>query len=104
MLPCLWSRAKMRSALPYRPVISVVHGSVTEPSREVPIWAEVDLCIVGGGAAGVGAAVGAARAGIRKILLIERYGFCGGANVAGLSNTLCGLFASATKKPEFITQ
>jgi hypothetical protein len=64
----------------------------------------VDLCIVGGGAAGVGAAVGAARAGIRKILLIERYGFCGGANVAGLSNTLCGLFASATKKPEFITQ
>jgi hypothetical protein len=75
-----------------------------EPPREIPVWAEVDLCIVGGGAAGLGAAVGAQRAGVRRILLIERYGFLGGANVAGMSGTLCGLFASGTRQPEFVTE
>ena len=93
-----------RSALPYRPVIGDSSLVLSEPSRATPVWAEVDLCIVGGGAAGLGAAVGAARAGVKKILLIERYGFCGGANVAGMSGTLCGLFASGTGSPDFVTE
>lgn len=38
---------------------------------------EYDLVVVGGGPAGVGAAVAAARNGI-KVLLVERYGFLGG--------------------------
>jgi len=52
---------------------------------------EVDLLVVGGGATGVAAACTAARAGLR-VLLVERYGFCGGGAVAGLSGTLCGLY------------
>lgn len=92
-----------RSPLPYRSVIRNTSYGLSEPSRMTPIWAEVDLCIVGGGAAGLGAAVGAARSGVKSILLVERYGFCGGANVAGMSGTLCGLFASGTGEADFIT-
>lgn len=54
---------------------------------------EVDLLVVGGGATGVAAACTAARAGL-QVLLVERYGFCGGGAVAGLSGTICGLYAA----------
>ncbi|MGH9342161.1 MAG: FAD-dependent oxidoreductase [Terriglobia bacterium] len=90
--------------LAYRPVCSPTGKTLAEPSRRLPVWAEVDLCIVGGGAAGVAAAVGAAAAGVPRILLVERYGFCGGAAVAGMSGTIGGLFASGTGKPDFVTQ
>jgi len=52
---------------------------------------ETDVLVVGGGAAGLAAACTAARHGL-KVTLLERYGFCGGASVAGLSGTICGLF------------
>ena len=55
---------------------------------------ETDLLVAGGGAAGVAAAVTAARRG-RKVTLVERYGFCGGGAVAGLSGTVCGLYAAS---------
>ncbi len=61
-----------------------------------------DVLVVGGGAAGVAAAVSAAHAGM-KVLLLEKYGFCSGAAVAGLSGTICGLYAATddnTKPPE----
>ena len=54
---------------------------------------DTDVLVVGGGAAGVAAAFTAARAGAR-VLLLEKYGFCGGAAVAGLSGTICGLYAA----------
>jgi NADPH-dependent 2,4-dienoyl-CoA reductase/sulfur reductase-like enzyme len=63
---------------------------------------DTDILVVGGGAAGVAAAFTAARAGAR-VLLLEKYGFCGGAAVAGLSGTVCGLYAAtegAAKPPE----
>src|SRR3984957_13538171 len=63
---------------------------------------ETDVLVVGGGAAGVAAAFTAARAGAR-VLLLEKYGFCGGAAVAGLLGTGCGLYAApegAAKPPE----
>lgn len=50
-----------------------------------------DVLVVGGGAAGVAAAVAAVREGV-QVTLVERYGFCGGGAVAGLSGTICGLY------------
>lgn len=52
-------------------------------ARDVPIVADADVLVVGGGPAGIGAALGAARAGA-KTALVERYGFLGGAATAGL--------------------
>lgn len=64
---------------------------------------EVDVLVVGGGATGVAAATVAARAGL-KTLLVERYGFCGGGAVAGLSGTVCGLYEAeeAPRRPKQI--
>jgi hypothetical protein len=50
---------------------------------------ECDVLVCGGGAAGLSAAVSAARNGARTILL-ERYGFCGGIAVSALVHTLDG--------------
>ncbi|MCO5099889.1 MAG: FAD-dependent oxidoreductase [Burkholderiaceae bacterium] len=63
---------------------------------------DTDVLVVGGGAAGLAAACTAASHGL-KVTLLERYGFCGGAAVAGLSGTVCGLYLArpdATGKPE----
>ncbi len=71
------------------------------PSFAVPVIAAPDLCVVGGGAAGVAAAVAAGRLGL-KTLLVERYGFCGGAAVAGLSGTICGLHSSGDRPEQIV--
>ena len=52
-----------------------------------------DVIVVGGGAAGVAAACGAARAGAR-VLLLERYGFLGGAATNANVLSYCGFFAA----------
>jgi len=75
---------------------------VLTPRHRLPVLARVDVCVVGGGAAGVAAAETAARHG-KSVLLIERYGFLGGNAVAGLSGTICGLYLSterAANRPE----
>ncbi len=59
-------------------------SSITEPSRQTPVYGEFDVVVVGGGPAGIMAATAAARAG-QSTLLIERYGFLGGAGTAGCS-------------------
>lgn len=59
--------------------------TVTESPRQTPVVAEVDVLVVGGGPAGVGAALAAAREGA-KTLLIERHGMLGGMWTAGLVN------------------
>ena len=61
---------------------------------DLPVLAEVDVLVVGGGAAGVAAATVAAEAGLR-VVLVEKYGFCGGAAVAGMSGTVCGLYLAS---------
>jgi hypothetical protein len=50
---------------------------------------ECDVLVCGGGAAGLGAAVAAARNGARTILL-ERHGYCGGICVSSLVHTFDG--------------
>jgi len=47
---------------------------VIEPQRETPITGKADTVVVGGGPAGIGAAVAAARNGA-KVILIERRNF-----------------------------
>jgi flavin-dependent dehydrogenase len=65
---------------------------ITEPSRQTPVYGEFDVVVVGGGPAGIMAATAAARAG-QQTLLIERYGFLGGAGTASGLSTFCGLHA-----------
>src|SRR5919198_5531409 len=65
---------------------------VREPERNTPVLAEHEVVVLGGGPAGIAAAAAAARAG-RSTMLVERYGFLGGAGTAaGLAN-FCGLHA-----------
>ena len=49
-----------------------------EPASELIVEAECDILVVGGGAAGHSAAIAAARAGAKNIILLERYGYMGG--------------------------
>src|SRR5210317_13633 len=55
-----------------------------------------DVVVVGGGAAGVAAANTIANQNL-KVVLIEKYGFCGGGAVAGLSGTICGMYEASDK-------
>jgi hypothetical protein len=55
-------------------------------SREIPVRASVDICVAGGGPAGVAAAVVAARAGGR-VLLLEGQNCLGGMGTAGMLPT-----------------
>lgn len=73
----------------------------TVDSYNVPVKYEPDVCIIGAGPAGVAAAIAAARLKL-SVLLIEKYGFCGGATVAGLSGTICGLFSSGSKPEQIV--
>jgi len=59
---------------------------IEEPARRIPLVRDVDVLVVGGGAAGIGAAVGASRAGART-LLVERNGFLGGVATAVMMTT-----------------
>jgi hypothetical protein len=53
-----------------------------------------DVVVVGGGAAGLAAAIAAGTAGARTAL-VERYGFLGGMATAGMVSTICGLYHCA---------
>lgn len=64
---------------------------------DLPVLREVDVLVVGGGSAGVAAATVCGRNGL-STALIEKYGFCGGAAVAGLSGTICGMFMASDQE------
>ncbi len=68
-------------------------STIEEPARQIPVYGEYDVAVLGGGPAGIAAAVGAARAG-RRTLLIERYGFLGGMGTAAGVTNFCGLHAN----------
>jgi len=56
--------------------------TVREPARDVPVMAECDVAVFGGGPAGVCAAAAAARAGKRTVL-VERHNCLGGMSTVG---------------------
>ena len=60
-----------------------------EPARELPIAREKDVIVVGGGPAGLCAAIASARAGA-KTLLIEQFGYLGGTATASLMANING--------------
>ena len=57
------------------------HTEIVEPSRKTSLFGEYEVVVLGGGPAGIAAALAAGRSG-RSTLLIERYGFLGGAGTA----------------------
>ncbi len=67
-------------------------------ATDLQVLAEVDVLVVGAGAAGVAAATVAAEGGA-EVLIVEKYGFAGGAAVAGMSGTICGMYL-ASDDPE----
>ena len=55
----------------------------TEPQSDLPVFAEVDVLVAGGGPAGIGAALRAARLGC-KTMVIEMQDCLGGMATAGM--------------------
>ncbi|MEI3000818.1 MAG: FAD-dependent oxidoreductase [Victivallis sp.] len=60
-----------------------------EKEKSLPVVAEVDVLVAGGGPAGVGAALGAARNGA-KTMLIEQANCLGGMATSGMMSHWCG--------------
>ena len=60
-----------------------------EPSKEIDVFGEYDVIIVGGGVAGLTAAIACGRNNV-KTLLIERFGYLGGTATASLMNNING--------------
>jgi hypothetical protein len=69
--------------------------TVTIKPKEVQVSREVDVLVVGGGPAGLGAAVSAARTGA-STLLLEKRGFLGG-NITACYVETCNWFLSGTQ-------
>jgi hypothetical protein len=67
--------------------------TITEPARQTSVFGEYEVVVLGGGPAGIAAALAAGRAG-RRTILIEGYGFLGGAGTAAGLSTFCGLHAA----------
>jgi flavin-dependent dehydrogenase len=71
----------------------MTQATLREPERQTPLFGEYEVVVLGGGPAGITAALAAGRAG-RKTILIEGYGFLGGAGTAAGLSTFCGLHAA----------
>lgn len=65
------------------PVLDRSRETIVLSPRTGKLVSGVDVLVVGGGPAGLGAAIGAAQAG-SKVVLAEQYGFLGGNTTAGL--------------------
>ncbi len=71
--------------------------TITEPSREIPVLAETDVLVIGGGSAGTAAAIAASRAGA-ETYLVERYNHLGGLWTGGLVLPLLSTHGVDTRK------
>jgi 2-polyprenyl-6-methoxyphenol hydroxylase-like FAD-dependent oxidoreductase len=81
----------------------MVDGKVIEPAKEIPVFHETDVVVVGGGPAGFAAAVAAARAGA-KVALVERYGSLGGLFTNGMVLIVLATSAQRDGKWNLVTR
>lgn len=70
---------------------------ITEPARQLPVLAETDVLVIGGGPAGTAAAIAASRTGA-ETYLVERYNHLGGLWTGGLVLPLLSTHAVDKKK------
>ncbi len=61
----------------------------TEPASELPVYGHFDVIVIGGGPAGFGSALAAARQGA-KTLVVERFPYFGGAATTSLMANING--------------
>jgi glycine/D-amino acid oxidase-like deaminating enzyme len=66
-------------------------GTISIPAEELELQDELDVLVVGGGSAGVAAAVSAARLGLRSGL-VEEMPHLGGMSTGGSVGTYCGFY------------
>jgi len=79
------------------PTAKLVDGKVIQPQRELPVLQTTDVLVVGGGPAGVAAAIAAKRTGAATTL-VERYGHLGGLWTGGLVLLVDGLNGDGGKQ------
>lgn len=76
---------------------TLVDGRIIQPQRELPLLHTTDVLVIGGGSAGVCAAVAARRAGA-DVTLVERYGHFGGLWTGGLVLLIIGHIVKGGKQ------
>src|SRR5689334_14217029 len=69
----------------------MVGGTLVVPEERLPVVEDADLVVVGGGSAGTAAAITAARAGLRTVL-VDDSAFLGGMSTGGCVGTFCGFY------------
>jgi len=81
------------------PSVLTTGNTITEPAREIPVLAQTDVLVIGGGPAGAAAAIAASRTGA-ETYLVERYNHLGGLWTGGLVLPLLSTHAIDKQKQQ----
>jgi len=81
------------------PSVLATGNTITEPARQIPVLAQTDVLVIGGGPAGAAAAIAASRTGA-ETYLVERYNHLGGLWTGGLVLPLLSTHAVDKQKQQ----